>query len=115
MKILLLVLAFINGGYMLVDGLYVMLKGKYSGPADPGPWAELFYRFDINVFKLGPLFIAFGIAWLVFVVGVITGQSWAYTLGLVASIGSLWYLPAGTLFSIGVLLLLIFARMKLGI
>ncbi len=100
---------------MLTDGLYVILKGKYIGPADPGPWAELFYRMDVNVFKLGPLFILFGITWLAFFVGVITSQSWAYTLGLVISISTLWYLPAGTLFSIVVLLILVFSRVKLGI
>jgi hypothetical protein len=77
MKILIIILGCINGGYMLLDGIYVMLKGKYIGPEKPGPWAELFYKFGINVFKLGPLFIVFGTAWLLFVFAAWTGQSWA--------------------------------------
>ncbi len=115
MKILLLVLAFINGGYMLTDGLYVIFKGKYIGPADPGPWAQAFYSLNINVFKLGPLFIVFGLTWLAFALSVITHQPWAYFLGLTIAILTLWYLPAGTLFSVVALVLLLFFRSKLGV
>lgn len=115
MKILIIILALINGGYMLIDGIYVMTKGKYIGPPKPGPWAELFYKFDVNVFKLGPLFIIYGIVWIVFLIGVLTNQSWAYMLGIIISIASLWYLPVGTLLSIAVLLILILARQKVGV
>lgn len=38
MKILLAILGVLNGGYMLLDGIYVILKGKYIGPEKPGPW-----------------------------------------------------------------------------
>ena len=115
MKILVLLLAILNGGYMLLDGIFVMLKGKYIGPEKPGPWANLFYKFDINVFKLGPLFIVYGLAWLIFVIGLFTNQSWTYTLGIVISILSLWYLPIGTLFSLIILIILLVSRQKLGI
>src|SRR5689334_7770756 len=104
MKILIIILSLIIGGFMLIDGIYVMTKGKYIGPPKPGPWAELFYKFDVNVFKLGPLFIIYGIIWIAFLIGVLTNQSWAYMLGIVISIASLWYLPVGTLISIAVLL-----------
>lgn len=49
---------------MLIDGIYVIINGKYIGPPKPGPWANLFYKFNIDVFKLGPLFMLFGILWL---------------------------------------------------
>lgn len=64
MKILITILGMLNGSYMLLDGIFVMLKGKYIGSEKPGPWANIFYRFDINVFKLGPLFVVFGLVWL---------------------------------------------------
>ena len=115
MKILILLLALLNGGYMLLDGIFVMLKGKYIGPPKPGPWANLFYKFDVNVFKLGPLFIIYGITWLIFVFGLYTNQSWAYTLGIVISILSLWYLPVGSIFSLIILIVLLVSRQKLGI
>jgi hypothetical protein len=115
MRILISILALLNGGYMLFDGIYVMLKGKYFGPPKPGPWANLFYKFDVNVFKLGPLFIIFGLLWLAWLYGFWTHQSWAYTAGIILSVISLWYLPVGTLFSVIILVLLLTAKSKLGL
>ena len=45
MKILVTILAILTGGFMLLDGIYVMLKGKYIGPEKPGPWANIFPSF----------------------------------------------------------------------
>jgi hypothetical protein len=113
MKILISILALLNGAYMLIDGLYVIMKSKYIGPPKPGPWAELFYKFNIDVFKLGPLFIIFGILWLSWLIGLWTNQTWTYAFGIMISILTLWYLPVGTLFSIIILLILFFARQKI--
>ncbi len=115
MKILLSILAFLNGGYMLLDGIFVMLNGKYIGPERPGPWANLFYKLDVNVFKLGPLFVVFGLLWLAWLYALWTKQSWAYPFGIFISIFTLWYLPVGTLFSLVVLVVLLAARKKLGL
>jgi hypothetical protein len=115
MRVATLILALLNGGYMLLDGLYVMTIGKYIGPDKPGPWANLFYGLKINVFNLGPLFILFGLLWLSFAFGVFTGQRWAYTLGICMAVASLWYLPVGTLFSLIILVLLFTARQKIAI
>jgi hypothetical protein len=115
MKIVVTILALLNGGYMLADGIFVLLRGKYIGPDKPGPWANIFYRINVDVFKLGPLFVLFGIVWLLFIVGLWNSQSWTYPLGIVVSILTLWYLPAGTFLSIAVLLILLFYRSKLGI
>lgn len=115
MKLLVTILALLNGGYMLLDGLYVMFKGKYIGPEKPGPWATLFYKLDVNVFKLGPLFIFFGLLWLGWLWALWTSQDWAYIFGVLISILTFWYLPVGTLFSIVILIILLTARTKLGI
>lgn len=115
MKILITLFGLLNGGYMLLDGLYVMLKGKFIGPEKPGPWANLFLQLNIDVFKLGPLFVLYGALWLIWLYGLWTGQSWAYTLGLTLSVLTLWYLPVGTLISVVVLTLLLTARAKLGL
>lgn len=114
MKILITILGLLNGCYMLIDGLYVMVKGKYIGPEKPGPWAEIFYRLNVNVFKLGPLFVAFGLLWLVWLYSLWTNQSWSYFFGIIISILTFWYLPVGTLFSVVILLVLILAKHKLG-
>lgn len=115
MKIVVTILAFLNGGYMLADGIFVLLRGKYIGPEKPGPWANIFYRINVDVFKLGPLFVVYGIVWLLFIVGLWNSQSWTYPLGIAVSILTLWYLPAGTVLSIAVLLILLLYRSKLGI
>ena len=115
MKILVTILGLLNGGYMLLDGLFVMIKGKYIGPEKPGPWANIFYKLDIDVFKLGPLFIIFGLTWLAWLYALWTNQSWAYTLGIFISVLTLWYLPVGTLFSLVILAILIFLKQKLGL
>ena len=100
---------------MLIDGIHVLLKGKYIGPPEPGPWANLFYKMKIDVFKLGPLFIAYGLLWLIFVSGVSMQKGWAYPLGIATSILTLWYLPVGTLISVIVLIMLLAAKTKIGI
>lgn len=114
MKILITILGLLNGSYMLIDGIYVMLKGKFIGPEKPGPWAGLFYKLNINVFKLGPLFIAFGLLWLLWLYSLWTDQSWCYLFGIIISILTFWYLPLGTLFSTIILLVLIFAEHQPG-
>jgi hypothetical protein len=115
MKLLVSILGLLNGGYMLVDGIFVMITGKYIGPDKPGPWANLFYRLDVDVTKLGPLFVAFGLLWIIWLWGLWTGQSWMFGFGIVISVLTLWYLPIGTIISIIVLLTLLFARDKLGL
>jgi hypothetical protein len=105
-RILLAIVALLAGGWMLFDGLHVLLKGKYFGPDKPGPWSLLFIRLGIDPFKLGPLFILLGLLWLAGLALVFTGKPWAlYAAGAVA-IASLWYLPVGTLLSVVYLVLL---------
>lgn len=115
MKLLITILGFLNGAYMLIDGIFVMLKGKYIGPEKPGPWANIFYKLDVNVYKLGPLFIVFGVLWLIWLYGLWTNQPWALTFGIIVSVLTLWYLPVGTLFSLIILAVLLFARRKAGL
>ncbi len=115
MKFFLTILGFLNGCYMLIDGIYVILKGKYIGPEKPGPWANPFYKLNIDVFKLGPLFIIFGLLWFIWLYALWTNQSWVYSFGLIISVLTLWYFPVGTLFSIIILVILLTMKYKIGI
>ena len=83
---------------MLIDGMYVLVSDKYIGPEKPGPWADLFYIFYIDVFQLGPLFIFYGLLWLFWVYSFAYRKHWSYVFGLVVSVATLLYLPVGTLF-----------------
>jgi hypothetical protein len=112
MKILITILGFLNGGYMLLDGIYVMIKGKYIGPEKPGPWSNIFSSLDIDVFKLGPLFIVFGLLWLIWLYRLWSNPGRARNLGIIVCILTLWYLPVGTLLSLIILGILLFGRKK---
>jgi hypothetical protein len=92
---------------MLIDGIYVIANGKYIGPEKPGPWASLIGMTGVDVFKLGPLFVLFGLAWLALVAAIFANAAWARNFGIVLSILTLWYLPFGTLISIVVLIWLL--------
>ena len=108
MKYVIIALSIINGLWMLIDGVFVSIKGKYIGPEKPGPWASVLSVTGVDVFKLGPLFILSGAAWLVFAGAFWADKDWARGLGLVLSILTLWYLPFGTLISIIVFGVLMF-------
>lgn len=115
MKAIITLLALLNGIYMLTDGIFVTVKGKYIGPEKPGPWAALFYKMNFDVFKLGWLFILHGITWLIWVYALSTNKEWAYPLGLIISLLTMWYLPFGTLISIIVLTTLLCWKHKIGL
>jgi len=99
---------------MLLDGIFVILKGKYIGPEKPGPWAYLFYKLNIDVFKLGPLFILFGLMWLIWLYSLWTNQSWTNIFGIIVSILTLWYLPVGTFFSLIIIVTLFLSKQNPG-
>lgn len=107
MKNVIIALGLLNGIYMIVDGVFVMVKGKYIGPERPGPWAIGFEKLGFDVFRLGPMFIMFGVAWIAFVVSFSMEKPIAVYIGLLLSILTLWYLPFGTVISIAVMILLI--------
>ena len=115
MKILLTTLGLLNGCYMLLDGVFVMLKGKYIGSEKPGPWSNIFYKLNIDVFKLGPLFVILGILWITWLFALWTNQSWTYLFGFIVSILTLWYLPIGTITSIIIIATLLLAKQKIGL
>ena len=108
MRYIVLVLSLVNGLWMLIDGIYVISTGKYIGPEKPGPWASLIGMTGVDVFKFGPVFVLFGVAWLAFVTAFWFDRPWAKMLGIVLSILTLWYLPFGTLISIVLLVVFLF-------
>ena len=114
-KIIMTILAFANGIFMTMDGFHVMIKGKYIGPKKPGPWANLFYKLKIDVFKLGPLFIILGVNWLIFIYALCTNQDWTLIFGLIISVLTLWYIKVGTLISIVTVALLLIYKQQLGL
>jgi hypothetical protein len=106
MNIAIIIIGILNGAYMLIDGIYVLINTKFIGPEKPGPWSLLFEKLGADVFKLGPIFIIYGILWFAYVWAFWSGQPWANTFGIILAVMTLWYLPFGTIISIITIILL---------
>jgi hypothetical protein len=109
-KALLAIVALLAGGWMIIDGVHVLICGKYIGPEKPGPWSALFSRLGVNPFHLGPLFIVLGALWLACLAATLLGYTWGRWAAAVVAVASLWYLPLGTMLSLAYLGLLYFAK-----
>jgi len=113
-KISVILLALLNGGWMLFDGLHVIRKGKYFGPEEPGLWSNIVASFGINPFSMGPFFVILGLVWYVSVVGFLLSSSWGWLALLVSAIATLWYVKIGSIISVIVIALLVFFKASLG-
>ncbi len=113
-KYSLLLLAALNGGWMLFDGLHVIRKGKYFGPDEPGSWSKVVSFLGIDPFSIGPVFVVLGIFWFLSVGGVLLSSSWGWLSLLVTAIATLWYVKIGTAISLIVIAVLVTFRASLG-
>jgi hypothetical protein len=111
-KLFAAVVAALAGGWMVFDGVHVLLRGKYFGPAKPGPWSVPFVRLGVDPFALGPLFIALGTAWLVCLIALLSGQAWGWWGGVIVAVASLWYAPLGTVLALVYLAILWFGGLR---
>lgn len=112
-KIITSLIALLVGGWMIFDGIHVLATGKYFGPEKPGLWSDLVAAIGVDPFKLGPLFIAFGVLWFLFLAAMLLRQSWGWQPALLTAVLTLWYLPVGTVLSLLYILLLIHSRSTL--
>lgn len=108
MKIILAIIALLNGGWMIFDGIHVLLKGRYFGPEQPGPWSNLFKVIGLNPFSMGIPFIVLGLLWLLGYAAFYLGVSWGWMACVVIAVATLWYLPVGTVLSLLYIGLLIY-------
>ena len=100
LQITILILAVLNGGWMIFDGVHVIKKGKYFGPPEPGAWSKIISKCGINPFSIGPLFILLGVMWLISSTGLLLDYQWGYMAVLITAISTLWYIKVGTVISI---------------
>jgi hypothetical protein len=111
-RLLAAAVAALIGGWMLFDGVHVLVRGKYFGPDKPGPWSVPFARLGVDPFALGPLFVALGFAWIVCTIAGLTGQAWGWYAAAAVALATLWYFPLGTILSIAFLALLYFGVLR---
>ena len=100
-------LAIIEAGWMMFDGSRALVVGDYVTPrtgahaGELGPWHHVVEAVGIEPRSslMKAIFVAYGFAWLMVIVGFVRRLPWAPTAMLVAAVGALWYLPVGTAFS----------------
>ena len=117
---IIVVLAVLNGGWMVVDGSRALLNGDYltpkSGPraGQLGPWANIVSSVGIaprsSLMKW--LFVGLGAVYLAAAVALMLGLPGAPTVLIIVAVLGLWYLPFGTLINILVILLVILSTMR---
>ena len=106
------------GAFMLIDGTRALVVGDYFTPRDGayagqlGPWARVTAAVGLEPrgrpMKL--IFVTLGAAWLVAVIAFLGRAPWAPTALGVLAVGTLWYLPVGTILALIVLALLAWLR-----
>jgi len=111
LRIAVVALALIQGGWMAFDGTRALTIGDYVTPSTGpyagqlGPWHYAVEAVGIpgrsTAMKL--IFVLFGVAWIVVALAFARHAPWARSAILAMAVASLWYLPLGTL--VGMLVL----------
>lgn len=98
-------LAVLVAGWFVFDGTRALVKGDYVTPTSGehtgqlGPWAGVVAKAGIEPRSrlMKAIFVVCGAAWLFVIGAFLLGRGWAWAGMLTAAVGSLWYLPFGTL------------------
>lgn len=115
-KWIILAIALFQGCWFVFDGSRALISGDYTTPktgshaGQLGPWSKLVSSIGLD--PRGTLMkcvhVAVGFGWLI-ALSLLLMQKPASHIALIAcSVGSLWYLPLGTILSLAELGLLLF-------
>lgn len=114
-------LVVLNAGWMAFDGGRALIVGEYVTPRSGryagklGPWSKVAEAAGIEPRStlMKSIFLVYGLAYLIVLVGFVLNASWAWWAMLVMTIGGLWYLPFGTLINIVVMIMLFLPASRL--
>lgn len=120
MKWIVVAMGLIVAGWFAFDGTRALVVGDYVTPdsgeyaGQLGPWAGLVSSVGIEPRStlMKSVFVAYGGAWLMVIATFALGAPWAWWGMVVAAIGSLWYLPFGTLLGVLQLVLLFLPQVR---
>jgi hypothetical protein len=109
------ILALLEAGWMTFDGLRAHLTGSYTTGSGEyagqlGPWASIVSAVGINPLSVGMrwLFFIYGASWIVVTICFLLNLRWTKWAMIIAAIGSLWFLPFGTLLSVVQIVVLVY-------
>ncbi len=96
-----LVLAFVEGGWLAVDGGHALVSGDYVTPSSGqyagqlGPWAKVVSAVGIRPRStlMKSIHLALGLAWLAVIFCFALQLPWAWSGMLVCAVLGLWYVP----------------------
>jgi len=102
------VLAFVEGGWLAFDGGHALVTGDYVTPRSGrfagqlGPWSKLVSEIGIvpRSTLMMSIHLVIGLAWLGMIAGYVARLPRAGAGMLACAIAGLWYLPFGTLLSV---------------
>jgi hypothetical protein len=106
-------LAVLEAGWMVYDGTRALVLGSYFN--EPiGPWRHVVEPLGIDPKStlMESFFVAYGAAWLVVIIAYVRRVTRSETAMIVAAVGSLWYIPLGTMFSVAQLVLFRLSRRR---
>ncbi len=110
--ILIAVLSFIIGGWLVFDGSRKLIADQYMGEDSIGlgPWASLVGAIGVHPADLAFPFVILGAIWIVNGVVLLIEGPWRYERAIATSLLTLFYLFPGTLVSLAILVLSIRER-----
>ena len=116
-------LAVFVGGWFVFDGARALAVGDYVTPktgqyaGQLGPWSKVVSAIGIDPRStlMKTIFVAYGLLWLTVIVCFILGLKWAWWAMLIAAVGSLWYLPFGTLLGLVQIILLLMPSLRVAV
>ena len=120
LRIIIILLSFLNAGYMAFDGARALITGDYIRPENReyagqlGPWSNLATAIGIDPMSalMKSIFLILGLYGLIAIACFASNVPIGWKLLLAFCIASLWYLTFGTICSILVIVLLIILRWK---
>jgi len=115
-RYLIVFLALATGAWMTFDGSRALIAGDYFTPpsGELGPWSGVVGAIGIppRSTSMKIIVVVFGLAWSGATAGFATGAMWGGPALVLLSVATLWYLPAGTLTSVLILLALRVLRVR---
>ncbi len=114
------VLALNVGGWFAFDGARALVVGDYVTPktgqyaGQLGTWSKVVSAIGIDPRStlMKTIFVTYGLLWLAVIVCFILGLKWAWWAMLIVAVGSLWYLPFGTLLGLLQIVLLLMPSLR---
>lgn len=115
-----LLLAFIEGGWLAFDGGRALVVGDYVTPSSGkyagqlGPWSELVSAVGIDPRStlMKSTHLVLGLVWLTVMVCFAFRLPWAWWGMLTCAVAGLWYLPFGTLLGVIQIVLLLLPPLR---